>query len=172
MRCLLIPLAALSLIPAGCAGADKDSEPPTADSPGETTEGWTGYAPMQDGDGPECSTKAKPTPIGVGNALGALQGHGLGVRRERSTSCIEGVAAVLNNEPEDFETEGSVSCFVKLKPDSEAPTRVVRRGVDGADAELVLENLACTIFTDSTLGESKIDRLEAAFAELERAIRP
>jgi hypothetical protein len=171
MRSLLIPLAAFSLIAAGCAGADKGSEPPTAESPGETTEGWTGYAPMQDGDEAECS-KAKPTPIGVGNALDALRGHGLGVRRERSTSCSEGVAAVLNNEPEDFETEGSVSCFVKVKPGVEAPTRVVRRGADGADAELALENLTCTIFTDSALGESKIDRLEAAFAELERAIRP
>ena len=171
MRRLLILLAALSLIAAGCAGADKDSEPQTADSRGEKTEGWTGYAPMQDRDGTECS-RATPTPIGVGGALDALRGHGLGVRRERSTPCSEGVAAVLNNKPEDFGTEGSVSCFVKVKPDPEAPTRVVRRGTDGADAELVLENVACTIFTDSALGESKIDRLESAFAELERAIRP
>ena len=55
---------------------------------------------------------------------------------------------------------------------ADAPTTVARRGVDGADAELRLRNLTCTILTDSPTGEVKIDRLEAAFAELERAIRP
>ena len=83
---------------------------------------------------------------------------------------------IVDNYGDDPEAtlrrEGHVSCGVHAEPPADAPKTTVRRGADGADAELALQNVVCTIFTDSPTGEEKIAKLEAAFEELERAIHP
>jgi hypothetical protein len=157
----VVVVAALVAVLAGCRGGESDSEP---------AEGWTAYAPQSDGAAASCSPD-RATPIRELQARTTLRGHGFSVRSETSGPCPGGVAAVLSSRPKDFDEDGSVSCFLYGTPPAGAPTRVVRRGVDGGDAELLLRNLTCTIFTDSPTGEEKIDRLEAAFAELERATR-
>ncbi|MBA3376427.1 MAG: hypothetical protein H0U00_11565 [Actinobacteria bacterium] len=113
----------------------------------------------------------RAAPIGEQGAIAALRGHGFSVTSEEQ-GCIGGVVAVLENAPDVFDKEGYVSCFLYEKPPQGSPRTVVRRGTDGADAELVLANLTCMILADSPNGEEKIDPLEEAFAELQRAIRP
>ncbi len=71
-----------------------------------------------------------------------------------------------------LEREGVVHCFLHEQPENDAPKSVVRRGVDGGDAELLLANLTCMILADSPNAEDMIRPLEQAFEELERAIRP
>ena len=153
-------------------GVEVDIEPPPADEVMDFDDGWTGYAPSpQGGDAAACS-EADAKPISEAKALETLRRHGVSMTRDRSAYCIEGVAAVLENASKDFSDEGYVSCFLYEKPAPDAPATVVRRGVDGGDAELRLANLTCMILADSPTGEERIDRLEAAFDELQRAIRP
>jgi hypothetical protein len=106
-------------------------------------------------------------PIGVGTALDALRRHGLSVGR--SAQCSVSFAAFENA---NVAREGYLSCFLYESPQPYSPTSVQRRGADGADAELALHNLECTLLADSPAAEERIDRLEAAFAELERTVRP
>jgi hypothetical protein len=152
-------------------GGDVDVEAPPADEVVDPNRGWTGYGPLTGSNANPC-TGVEAKPITERKALDTLQSHDLSVVGDRSGYCVAGVAAVLENAPEDFPRQGSVSCFLHEKPEPDAPRTVTRSGVDGGDAQLRLANLTCMMFTDSPTGESKIDRLEAAFDELERAIRP
>ncbi len=146
-------------------GAEVDIRPPPADQVQEIG------APIVPRDPTPCAME--PTPIGESQALKALRGNGFSVRREAGV-CDVGVAAVVTNaEREDvLEREGVLNCFLFREPRDGAPTTVVRRGVDGGDAELLLANLQCSILADSPRAEEKIDPLEAAFEDLQRAIRP
>lgn len=149
MKTVLVTFAALSLLIAGCAD---DVEA-------------TG------GDPKPCATDGAP--IGKNRALETLREHGFSVRAEPGP-CEAGVGVAISNAGREtvLEREGIVHCFLYGEPREGAPKTVVRRGVDGGDAELVLENLTCAILADSPRAEEKIDPLEGAFAELERAIRP
>jgi len=149
MKSVLVALAVLSLVVAGCAD---DAEVSPDD-------------PMP------CPTDGSP--IGKDRALDTLRRHGFSVRGEAGP-CEAGVGVAISNAHREgvLEREGIVHCFLYEKPREGAPKTVVRRGVDGGDAELVLQNLRCAILADSPRAEEKIDPLEAAFAELERAIRP
>jgi hypothetical protein len=111
-------------------------------------------------------------PIRLRVALDTLRRHDFSVPGD--ATCSVGLAAFGNaNAASDaLAREGQLYCFVHESAPSGAPVSVRRRGADGADAELALHNLECTILADSPKGEEKIDRLEAAFAELERTVRP
>jgi hypothetical protein len=154
-------------------GVQVDIEPPPTDQVAEVGEGSTGYGPSQDPNAAPCSER-EATPISESRALEALHRHGFSVRTDRSGYCLAGVAAVMTNAHREdaLEREGVLHCFLRDKPEEGAPTRVVRRGVDGGDAELLLANLACMILADSPRAEEKIRPLEEAFAELQRTIRP
>jgi hypothetical protein len=145
-------------------GAGVDIKAPPADQVAE-------FGDIGSGLGTTCGPDAA-SPINESQALEALRRHGLGLDRDGSGYCPPNVAAVLENAPENFDREGYVSCFLYEKPPDGAPKTVVRRGVDGGDAELVLANLTCMILADSPRAEEKIRPLEQAFEELERAIRP
>jgi hypothetical protein len=112
------------------------------------------------------------TPIRASRAIEALQRAGFSVKSDRD-ACFPGLAAAIDNTDvsDVLEREGRLMCHLYDKPQSSATDRVVRRGVDGGDAELVLANLECMIFTDRPDPEEKINQLETAFDELERAIR-
>jgi hypothetical protein len=112
------------------------------------------------------------TPIRASRAIEALRRAGFSVKRDRD-ACFAGLAAAIDNTgvPRVLEREGIVMCHLYDEPPATATGKVVRRGVDGGDAELVLANLECMIFTDRPDPEERIDPLEKAFAELERAIR-
>ncbi len=153
-------------------GVEVEIEPPPPD---QVTEGGIDLVPGSGsgsgggaGDTVTCAD-GEAVPISQARAVRTLRRHGFGMQDD-PRSCI--VSNESGPSSDVLTREGIVSCSINAKPPAGAPKTVVRRGADGADAELALENLTCTIFTDSTLGESKIDRLEAAFAELERAIRP
>ena len=112
-------------------------------------------------------------PIGLGQALSAVRRQGFGVATDGK--CSGGVAAFANANRTGSQTigpEGHVFCLVRESPPADAPTSVRRSGADGADAGLELQNLECTIFLDRPNGDEQIDKLEAAFAELERTVRP
>lgn len=102
-------------------------------------------------------------PITVRQALDQLQRLGFSDVRAR---CTESVADLVWNTDRGF-----LSCLLFPSTVPDAPTSVRRSGADGADAQLELHNLTCTILTDSPTGEATIDKLEAAFAELERTVR-
>ena len=167
--------ASLLCLVAAAAGGSVGQESSLAQASERTIaelgDGWTGYAPAPGGSAAPCSEE-DGRPISEGRARDALRGNGISVSSERFGPCVEGIVGELTNAPDDFKREGSVWCFLHERPGPDATTTVVRRGADGADAELVLQNLECTIFADSPTGEEKIDKLEAAFAELQRAIRP
>jgi hypothetical protein len=110
-------------------------------------------------------------PILLTQALDAVRGQGFTVPGE--VECTGSIAAFGNADAAGaFEREGQIHCFLLESSAAGAPTAVRREGTDGADAELALHNLTCTILADSPTGEEKIDKLEAAFAELERTARP
>ena len=114
-----------------------------------------------------CSDR-EPAPIGRRLAVETLRRHGF-------TMLADGGCSLTNVAGSDgsdaLEKEGIVFCQLSSER-GDGPATVTRRGVDGADAELTLRNLTCTIFTDSPTGEEKIVKLLAAFEELRRAIRP
>ena len=91
----------------------------------------------------------------------------------RRDVCFRGLGASLDNTgvPRVLEREGIVMCHVYDRPQRSATDEVVRRGVDGGDAKLVLANVECMIFTDRPDPDPGIERLERAFVELERSIR-
>ena len=145
-------------------GVEVDIKAPPAEEVAEFGDGLT-PAPFP------CAEDASP--IRKNQAIDALRRHGFSLNGDKQ-ACFGNVAAVLTNgEGSDVLTrEGILDCFLYTRPPDLAPKSVVRRGVDGGDAELVLANLTCTILADSPNGEEKIDPLEEAFAELQRAIRP
>jgi hypothetical protein len=111
-------------------------------------------------------------PIDASRAAAVLRGHGFSISTD--TDCAGSFAALGNTDAgmEAWEREGQLHCFVYRSSPSGAPVSVRRRGADGADAELALHNVVCTILADSPTGEEKVDRLEAAFAALEHTVRP
>ena len=152
-------------------GVDVDIEAPPADRV-DIGEGSTAYGPPQDPAAP-CSER-EAAPISESRALEALHRHGFRARTDGSDHCLAGVAAVMTNAHREdaLEREGVLHCFLRERPEDGAPETVVRRGVDGGDAELLLANLTCAILADSPKAEEKIRPLEQGFEELERAIRP
>ena len=70
---------------------------------------------------------------------------------------MAGLAAFGNADApaEELGEEGRLYCFVRKSPASEAPSTVRRRGADGADVELVLENVECTLLADSVDAENE-----------------
>jgi hypothetical protein len=110
-------------------------------------------------------------PIRVDVALDVLGRQGFSVPGE--VDCTGSLATIGNTDAAgSFEQEGQLYCFLTASSPGGAPAEVRRRGADGADVELALHNLTCTLLADSPTGERKIDKLEAAFAELERTTRP
>ncbi len=110
-------------------------------------------------------------PIRVGMALDVVRGQGFTVPAE--VDCTGALATFGNTDSAgSFGREGQLYCFLMASSPSGAPTEARRRGADGADVELALHNLTCTLLADSPTGEEKIDKLEAAFAALERTTRP
>jgi hypothetical protein len=149
-------------------GVDVDIEPPPADQVAEGDLLVPGQSTIETSQGVECAT-GEARPIRQGQAVATLRRHGFSMVDD-GQSCM--VTNAAGNGGDVLEREGIVFCSVHAEPPAGAPKTVVRRSTEGADAELALENLECTIFTDSPTGEEKIDRLEAAFDELEQAIHP
>jgi hypothetical protein len=149
-------------------GTDVDIDAPPADQVVDedsalSSGGWSSY-PV------ECASAAgEAKPISRELAVSALRRNGFSMGGD-SGSCL--VSNTSGDATDVLAQEGIVHCGIHAEPPADAPRTVTRSGADGADAELTLENLVCTIVTDSPTGESKIDRLEQAFAELEREIRP
>jgi hypothetical protein len=109
-------------------------------------------------------------PIRVDVALDVLGRQGFSVPGE--VDCTGSLATIGNTDAAgSFEQEGQLYCFLTASSPGGAPVEVRRRGADGADV-FALHNLTCTLLADSPTGEKKIDKLEAAFAELERTTRP
>jgi hypothetical protein len=110
-------------------------------------------------------------PVRVEMALDVLREQGFTVPAE--VDCTGALATLKNTDAAgSFEREGQLYCLLMASSPSGAPTEVRRRGADGADVELALHNVTCTLLADSPTGEEKIDKLEAAFAELARTTRP
>ena len=150
-------------------GVEADIEEPSAnESAAAESSGQTTTVEL-----PPCAG-IEARPISIEQAVGALRRHGFSI----DESCgHDPVAAILSNtasgDPADvLDREGHVSCFVLVKVPSAGEPRVVVVGVDGADAELRLANLRCTILVDSPDAERKIRPLRDALDELERTIRP
>lgn len=147
----VVAVGLLSLVVAGCSDGVDETRPPKPAAP--------------------CAMS--PMPIGRSQALDALRRHGFSVRGKEGL-CKERVAAVITNADVNgvLESEGIVDCFLYERAQPGATNRVVRRGVDGGDAQLTLANFVCAILADSPDAEEKIDPLEAAFDDLQHAIRP
>jgi hypothetical protein len=160
MRLALLAVAALSLFVAACGGAE--NKPDLAEAGSRTTGGGTSCA------------KGEGAPISTTLALETLRSNGISVRRDRLLCDAEVVAALSNHEARGdvLGIDGLVSCHIRGRLSADAPSTVVRRGADGADAQLSLANVECAILADSPRGEVKIDRLERAFNQLKRAIQP
>lgn len=169
MRLALAAVAVVALLTAACGSSERKqaSSDPTEEAEGDTT----------DVGGAASCGKGEAAPITETQALRMLRRYGFDMRSEGPV-CDAGIAAALRNTPTEGDTggvlerEGIVFCHVAMKPAADAPKTVVRSETDGADAELRLANITCTILADSPAGEQKIDPLEQAFADLQRAVQP
>jgi len=142
-------------------GVAVDIEPPPADE----------VEDLEDSIGPRTCRPDDGTPISLAQAVETMQRNGFTI--SDGASCHGGSAVFRNQESgQDRDREGQLSCLLYFELRGGEPTSTQRRGGDRVDAELTLRNLTCAIFVDSPRGEARIDRLEAAFAELERQIRP
>lgn len=145
-------------------GVDVDIEPPPSGDVSKTS--------------PACIGEAT-SPISEEQAKEALRGHGFSVKSQE-LGCFGDIAAYLTNQPdgdanrneEIYRHEGTIFCSVYEESPENGPKAVVRRRAEGGGAEVAYENLACTMLPDSPGSERKMDRLEAAFDELQRAIQP
>ena len=147
-------------------GADVDIHAPPADEVVDedevfsTESGSSSFGPITCADG-----EAKP--IGQALATRVLRSHGFE---------MHDVGCLLTNSGGDatdvLAREGLVDCGVHAEPPAGAPKTVTRRTSGSEDATFVLENLECTIDADGAQAAKQIGRLEAAFEELEHAIRP
>ncbi len=147
-------------------GADVDIHAPPADEVVDedevfsTESGSSSFGPITCADG-----EAKP--IGQALATRILRSHGFE---------MHDVGCLLTNSGGDatdvLAREGLVDCGVHAEPPAGAPKTVTRRTSGSEDATFVLENLECTIDADGAQAAKQIGRLEAAFEELEHAIRP
>jgi hypothetical protein len=149
-------------------GADVVIEPPSADEVVDEDALGSGSSGVTLTPSGRC-TDDRARPISDAQAGNALRRHGFSVAAD---SCGVLTNTIGANGNDVLANKGQVVCIVHRTPPDGAPRTVVRRGVEGADAELVLQNLECTIFTDSPTGEEKIGRLEAAFEELRSEIQP
>lgn len=152
-------------------GVEVDIQAPPAEQVVEEDAVFAGSAGSAgSSSGPARCGEGEAKPISQKRTVSTLRRNGFSMRDDSQACFVSN--ATDGDATKVLEREGIVHCSIEAKPPANAPTSVTRRGADGADAELALENLTCTIFTDSPTGEEKIDKLEAAFAELERAIRP
>ncbi len=108
-------------------------------------------------------------PISLASAIDVLREHGFAL--DDDPSCT-GSQATFGTEPSAANRTGGLYCFLQASPPLGAATSIRRGDAAGAGANtgLSLQNLTCALLTDgSTDGGS--DRLEAAFADLERQLR-
>lgn len=140
-----------------------DIEPPPAD---QVTEEQSSYTL-------ECDP-GNERPIRVQQAIDVLGEHGFEMRRDEF-GCSPVIAASLSSRSDDPQ---HLSCFVFVRRSHDSGV-VVDRAIDLGDGgsntpepvERELENLDCTLFLERDSDEA-VARLDAALAELKRAVRP
>ena len=135
-------------------GATLDIEPPPADR-------VTKDPPQSD---PQPCLPGDERPIRVQQAIDVLGRHGFEMERG-GFGCGPGVAGAISS---DFEPV-FLSCFVLTGPTSTSGTLTISPGPKQVVRDL--ENLNCTLSFERR-HEEAVARLDAAFAELKRAIRP
>jgi hypothetical protein len=141
-------------------GAEVDIQPPPPDAIESPEDLFPGPAPCSAGFG---------DPISPERAMSTFRRHGLTIPDDEP-ECDDGQSA-FGNTAAALEDEGQLYCVVREVSPEGAPTSVARRGADGADAAWRLENLECALLADSADSESKLERVDAAFADLQRQIR-
>jgi hypothetical protein len=139
-------------------GVDADIEPPP---PGQVDDvDQLAARPCKAGGG---------SPVTDDAALDVLRRHGFAMEREEE--CGGHVASLLLGPVGNGADAGFLTCRVYGTPPSAAPTSPRTTTFTGTGS-VSLENLECSLIFLGGAGEDALSRLEEAFADLERSIRP
>jgi hypothetical protein len=161
-------------------GATLEIEPPPADE----------IAPARTDDAPAAVSAPcrhdKAGPVLVGQATEALRRQGFEVAadtRAEGASCPESVAAHLTNARDQHPVWGALqrgaglltcTVYVAERPAHGEVSFTFPQFASGMSPHPVdreLENLHCFLFAEGPRAEERIERLDAAFAELRREVR-
>jgi hypothetical protein len=142
-------------------GAEVEIEPPPAD---HVSEEPSPHGRCTDGDA---------TPISVKQAIEVLRRHGFDTERD-TFLCAPGVVGSLSS---GFDKPDLLACSVLTKPRGEGPSTTVFGDISSGGSALEpvergLENLWCTLFVEERRRNEAVERFDAAFAELKRAVDP
>lgn len=108
-------------------------------------------------------------PIRARQAVEAVRRHGFSV--SNSDLICDASSAQFDNARSGSRREGFVTCYVFAAAPTGAPTSVRREVSDGEVTGFALANIECPFIPNIPKGETTVERLEAAFNDLEGQIR-
>jgi hypothetical protein len=150
------------LVAAGCSGESSQSE---SNSQGAFA-----------GAGVDCPTR-EPAPISSKLASDALNNHGFSVVFDEGACGFETISGMLSNTSsgptprEVMDREGTVVCFLLVRPRNQPAVPEVTGDTGAAHAERRLANLSCDLYASRAPVDDEAARLDDAFAEMKSSIR-
>ena len=124
----------------------------------------------------DCPTE-KPTPISPDLASDALNKHGFSVVFNEGACGFGSIAGMLSNTSsgltplEVMEREGTVVCFLLVRPRNDQAVPEVDGDTGAAHAERELANLSCDVYAGRAPVDDEAVRLDDAFTEMRSSIR-
>jgi len=128
------------------------------------------------GAGVDCPTR-EPAPISSRLASDALNNHGFSVVFDEDACGFQSISGMLSNTSsgptprEVMDREGTVLCFLLVRPRNDPAVPEVEGDTGAAHAERRLENLSCDLYASRAPVEDEAARLDDAFAEMRSSIR-
>jgi len=150
------------LVASGCSGESSQSE---SNSQG-----------VFPGAGVDCPTEA-PAPITPDVASDALTNHGFSVVFDEDACGFQSISGMLSNSSsgptprEVMDREGTVLCFLLVRPRNDPAVPEVEGDTGAAHAERRLANLSCDLYASRAPVDDEAARLDDAFAEMKSSIR-
>ena len=123
-----------------------------------------------------CPTR-EPAPISSELASDALNDHGFSVVFDEGSCGFGAISGMLSNASsgstprEVMDQEGTVVCFLLVRPRNHSAVPEVEGDSGAAHAERRLANLSCDLYASRAPVDDEAARLDDAFAEMESSIR-
>lgn len=119
----------------------------------------------------------EPAPISSELATEALNNHGFSVTFDEGACGLGAISGMLSNTSsgptprEVMEREGTVVCFLFVRPRNDPGVPEISGDSGAAHAERRLANLTCDLYASRAPVDDEATRLDKAFAEMKLSIR-